>query len=376
MQLRTARPLALAALTGLAPVLACLPFDISTGSAKPPAPKVAVLRGVVMSASGDALESAKVEAGDMSATTNEHGRYELKVTAGKNRVRFALDGYVDSVRSMTLPQAYPTQLDVPLLPRAEPIPLDAAQGGTAAGERGAALSVRESAFVNASGKAVSGMVDVYLSAFDPSSSDDLAAAPELETTVEGDIQMLESFGMVDIQVEQDGKQLGVADAAELELSIPVPDGSQPPATIDLWRYDETGAVWVNDGNAKLDADAQTYVGTVERAALWSAGDVYSATCICGVVDETGQGPLAGARIEANGVSYFGSSSEQTDANGRFCMAVRKDSEVDVAAYHASEGGETKRIHTKSAATLIPPRSTDARCEDVGTWSVTRDGASD
>lgn len=374
MHLRTARPLALAAVSGLAMVVACLPIDVSYHKGNP-SPKVALLRGVVMSASGDALESVEVSAGKASATTDDHGRYELEATAGKNRVRFALDGYVDSVRSLTLRTDYSTQLNVSLLPRAEPITLDAAQGGTVAGQRGAAVRVGESAFADASGKAVSGMVDVYLSPLDPSSKDDLAAAPDFVTKVEGDTQLLESLGMVDIQVEQDGEKLSVADKKELELSIPVAGDSPPPAMIDLWRYDESDSIWIKEGKATLDADTQTYVGMVSHADLWSAGKVYGATCICGVVAETGKGPLAGARIEVYGVSYFGASSEQTDASGRFCIAVRKDSDVDVAAYHASKGGESKRIHTKSESTLVPPRSTDARCEDVGTWSVTRDAAS-
>jgi hypothetical protein len=373
MYSRTTRPFALAALGGVATVLACLPIDVSYNKGSS-APKMAALRGVVMSANGDVLDSVKVAAGDASTTTDDHGRYELKATAGKNRVRFSLHGYVDSVRSLTLPQDYPTQLNLSLLPRAESITLDAAEGGTAAGQTGAAVLVKESAFLDASGKPVTGAVDVYLSPLDPSSKDDLAAAPDFVTKVEGDIRMLESFGMVDLQLEQDGEELSVADAKDLELSIPVPEGSQPPAELDLWRYDETDCIWLKQGKAKLDSDSQTYVGMVKQAGLWSAGEVYSATCICGVVDEDGEGPLAGARIDADGVSYFGSSSVHTDANGWFCIAVRKDSDVDVAAYHASKGGESKRIHTKSESTAIPPKSTDARCADVGTWSVTRAAA--
>jgi hypothetical protein len=30
------------------------------------------------------------------------------------------------------------------------------------------------------------------------------------------------------------------------------------------------------------------------------------------------------------------------------------------------------VHSKSEDTLVPPKSTDARCEDVGTWKVTKD----
>lgn len=374
MHLRTLRFASdLAALSCVITILACSSSDSPKASGPgSAAAKVTALRGVVKSASGGLLANVKVTAGSVSVTTDTKGHYELKASAGKSRVRFALDGYVDGFRSPTLLKDHPTQLDVALLPLGEPVRLDAATGGMAAGERGAAVRVPEGAFVDASGKAVTGMVDVYLSPLDPSSKEERAAAPEFVTELNGETQLLESMGMVDIQVRQNDEKLSVATGKALELSIPVPEGSEPEATIDLWSFDESKSIWVNEGKATYDAATKTYVGMAKHMSLWNADQVITATCICGIVEESGKGPLAGARIEANGVSYFGSSSAQTDAEGRFCVAVRKDSDIDVAAYHASTGGESRRVRSKSEDTLVPPKSTDARCEDVGTWKVTKD----
>jgi Carboxypeptidase regulatory-like domain len=365
--------LELAVLSCAITLLACSSDDDSKGGGGGGASaKVTALRGTVKSSSGGALANVKVTSGKVSATTDAAGRYELKVAAGTNRVRFSLEGYVDGLRSATLVKNAPTQLDISLLPLAPPVKLDASSGGMASGERGAAVRVPEGAFVDASGKAVSGMVDVYLSPLDPSNADELAAAPEFVTEKDGDTQLLESMGMVDIQVRQNDAKLAVASGKALELSIPVPEGVEPQPTIDLWSFDEDKGAWVNEGKATYDEGTRTYVGTAKHMSLWNADQVYTATCVCGVVEETGKGALPGARIEASGVSYFGSSSAQADSDGRFCIAVRKDSTVDIAAYHASTGGETKRVQSKSEDTLVPPRASDPRCEDAGTWHVTKD----
>jgi hypothetical protein len=364
--------LELAALCCAISLLACSSDDSKSGGGGGASGKVTALRGTVKSSSGGVLSGVKVTSGKVSAKTDAAGRYELKIAAGMNRVRFTLDGYVDGLRSPTLVKNAPTQLDVSLLPLGEAVKLDASSGGMAVGARGAAVRVPEGAFVDASGKAVTGMVDVYLSPLDPSSADELAAAPEFVTEKDGDTQLLESMGMVDIQVRQADEKLAVASGKALELSIPVPEGAEPEPTIDLWSFDETKGSWVNEGKATYDENTRTYVGMAKHMSLWNADQIYTATCVCGIVEETGKGALPGARIEASGVSYFGSSSAQADANGRFCIAVRKDSEVDIAAYHASTGGDTKRIHSKSEDTLVPPRASDPRCQDIGTWHVTKD----
>jgi hypothetical protein len=251
------------------------------------------------------------------------------------------------------------------------VSLEAAEGGMVADQRGAAVRVPADAFVDAAKKAATDTVEVYVSSLDPSSTQERAAAPELVTKVDGDMQLLESLGIVQIQVSQDDELLELAASKSLELSIPVPEGSEPPASIALWRFDESKNAWLNEAKANYDAETNTYVGAVKQLALWNAARVVPATCICGVVKATSNAALEGARVEASGLSYFGSTNAQTNADGGFCIAVGKDADVEVVAYDASTGGDSKRVHSKSDDTLIPPRSTDARCDDVGTWKVTK-----
>jgi hypothetical protein len=350
---------------------ACVSVDFSGGGGKA-VEKLAVLRGVVTSVNGDPLEDVEVEAGKASDATTGKGRYELEVTASEKQVRFALDGYVNGFRSPALDKDIPTQLDVILLPRAESVPLDAAEGGIAAVQPGASVHVPADAFVDDSGKAVTGTVDVYVSPFDPSDANARAAAPELVTEVGGERQLLESLGMVDIRVRQDDEALDLESGKALELSIPLPDDSEPEAAIGFWSFDESKSLWVKAGKAKFDAGTNAYVGSAEHVGLWSVGQLISATCICGLAEQSGAGALARTRIEARGVSYFGSSSAQSGGDGRFCVAVGKDSDIEVVAYDASNGVESKQVRSKSAETSVPPRASDARCTDVGTWRVAKD----
>jgi len=350
---------------------ACVSVDFTGGDGKA-VEKLAVLRGVVTSVNGDPLEDVEVEAGKASAATSGKGRYELEVAASEKRVRFALDGYVNGFRSPALDKDIPTQLDVTLLPRAEAVQLDAAVGGVAAGQPGVSVRIPAEAFVDDSGNAVTGTVDVYVSPFDPSEANQRAAAPELVSEVGGERQLLESLGMVDIRVRQDDETLGLETGKALELSIPLPDDSEPAATISFWSFDESKSLWVKSGKATFDPETNAYVGMAEHVGLWSVGQVIRATCICGLVEQSGAGALPRARVEVSGVSYFGSSSAQTGGDGRFCVAVGKDSDVDVIAYDSSNGVESKEVRSKSADTLVPPRASDARCVDVGTWKVAKD----
>lgn len=353
-------------------LVACSSDDDKPKGNDRPAAKVTALRGTIKRVGGSALSGVTVRAGSVSATSDSDGRYELKAPAGKTKVTFSREGYVDGHRSPALLSGVPTQLDIALLPLASPQPLDATTGGKASGMRGAAVEVPAGAFVDASGEAVSGMVDVYLTPLDPSSDEERAAAPEFVTESDGDQQLLESQGLVDIQVRRDGEPLQVASGKTLEISIPVPAGSEPEPTIDLWSFAEERGIWVHEGQASYDASTRTYVGSAAHMSLWNADQVYSATCVCGITEEKDGGALAGARVEAHGVSYFGTSSAHTDEDGEFCVAVRKDSEVDIVVYHASTGGQSRRIMSGDEDTMVPPRAGDGRCRDAGRWRVEKD----
>jgi hypothetical protein len=335
---------------------------------------VTALRGTITSASGAPLPGVSTSAGAIQATSDANGVYDLHVAAGAQVVSFELAGYVRSFERVTVGDGSPTQLDVTLLPMAAALPLDASTGGTVTAARGASIVAPAMAFVDASGAAVTGMVAVHLTPIDPSMGPELAASPgDFTGDMAGTRVPLESLGMMDITVESAGARLQVAPGATLEIHIPVAAGaSSPDATAPVWSFDETSGIWADEGMATLDASHGTYVATTHHMSIWNIDQPYLATCVCGTVVERGAGSLPGARVDAEGLDYFGASEATTDANGRFCVAVRKSSRVSVAAYHASGGGTSREVMTGAADTNVPPTAGDPRCVDMGTLEVARD----
>lgn len=345
-----------------------------SGDPGPTRERVTALRGSIEDASGAPLSGVRVSVPGVSASSRADGQYDLRVPAGPQVVRFERGGFVDVVVPIDVVALSPTQRDVTMLTMATAIPLDATAGGTVTGDRGASLLAPAGAFVDSAGAPVSGMVMVHLTPVDPSDGSELRAASGDFTAGDGGSRIaLESLGMMDVTVRQGTETLEVAAGSELEIRIPVAAGaSAPDATIQLWSIDDASGRWVDEGTATYDAASGTYVARTHHMSMWNVDKPLLATCVCGRVNELGAGPLPGARVTADGVDYFGSSDATTDDQGRFCVAVRKDSEIAIAAYHASGGGESRRVHSGSADTAVPPAFGDARCLDVGEWNVERD----
>jgi hypothetical protein len=218
------------------------------------------------------------------------------------------------------------------------------------------------------------MVDVHLTPIDPSDDAELGASPgDFTAETAGTRVALESFGMMDITVEHDGDRLQVAPGATIEIHIPVAAGATSLASdAPVWSLDETTGLWTSEGMATLDAASGTYVATTHHMSLWNIDTPYPATCLCGHVVERGAGPLPGARVSAEGLDYYGTSEETTNALGRFCLAVRNASRVSVSAYHAHGGGTSVEVATGDSVATVPVDWSASSCADIGTIEVERD----
>lgn len=355
-----------------AALYACSSSDDATSSSTvATGPQV---HGKVTAAGGAPLSGVTVTAGSATATTDTNGVYTLKAATGQAIVRFTKSGYADGLERLVVGATASTQLDATLLVTATPTPIDAALGGEVATARGAKVVVPPNALVDKTGAPVTGTVQVSLTPIDPSDADELRAAPgDFQASQAGQPTMLESFGMVDITIRRGDEKLQVAPGQRLELRIPAPASTaNPAATMPLWSFDETTGVWVDEGTATYDATTRTYVAQAPHMSVWNCDQPILATCACGTVREKGAGVLAGARVVGSGTSYLGQSEATTDDAGRFCIAIKKDSDVNVAAYHKSGGGQSRAIHSGSADTSVPPKMDDARCTDIGTWEVEKD----
>ena len=335
-------------------------------------PEVTAVMGRVVDENGDGLTDVSVTAGTAETTSGADGSFELETQAGSSVVvELTRTGYLRGLERVDVLEGTPTALEVTLMPEAEPVALDADAGGTATGARGASITAPAQAFVDASGNAVAGEVQVHLTPLDPAVDAELSAYPgDLRAeTADGTLVQLETFGVLDVTVRQEGEELQIADDQTIEIRIPAPSSGADnwPESVALWSFDDQTADWVEEGIATYDATDHTYAGTITHLSPWNADLVMDATCIRGtVVDESGN-PVPGALIQTSGIDYLGTSSATADQSGQFCVVVRSNSQVRITAIHPLGGGTTREVSSGSAATTVPPNC--STCDDQGNWTV-------
>ena len=337
------------------------------------APPVTAVTGTVLDSAGAPLGGVVASSGGAEATTDAKGRFHLDLAAGSGAVLdFAKAGYLGSQKRVDVQDGKPTALEVTMIAEAKAQPLDAGGGGTVTGDRGASVTAPPGAFVDASGKPVTGSVDVHLTPLDPGAAGERAAYPgDLRaTTTGGQTVLLESFGVLDVTVRQGKDQLQVKSGETLSVRIPAPKGGTAPATVGLWSFDEAKAVWVEEGTATFDPSTGTYQATIGHLSAWNCDQPADATCLRGKATDASGKALPGAYIRADGMDYNGTSTATAAADGTFCVAVRRASKVRVTVIHPDGGGATKEVESGDDLSPVPPVCSDPKCKDIGTFAVT------
>ena len=339
---------------------------------------VTVVRGYVFNQDDAPLSGVAVSGGGATTTSDAAGFFELSAASADHTVvRLIKAGFIPGSAVVDVQNGKATGVEVHLRTEAPAVQIDAEQSAQADGQRGAAMATEGGAFVDAAGAAVAGMVDVHLTPIDPSNDKERATYPG-DWTAKNDtdnVVMLESFGVLDVTVRQNGEKLQVKDGEQLTITVPPPalqDQQTLPPTMPLWSYDETVGQWKQEGIATLtDVGGQKYyVGSIGHMSAWNCDKPLLATCLKGVVKDVDTGaPVAGAYVVANGVDYFGSSSATANADGEFCVAVRKGSKVSVDAIHPNGGGTVREVNSLSGDTTVPPDCDDPRCQDGGLWEI-------
>src|SRR5690606_9683015 len=102
-------------------------------------------------------------------------------------------------------------------------------------------------------------------------------------------------------------QLAAGQIATIRIPVAAARAGNTPASIPLFYFDQTAAIWREEGSASLSDDASYYEGTVTHFSSWNADIIYQTVMVSGrVVDELGH-PVVGASIYSQGQDYIGSS---------------------------------------------------------------------
>lgn len=373
MKRTSIRLIALVALTCLA-AAGCTSGGNNAGGSTSNGATFTGIKGKVVALDGTALADVSVIVDGELVKTGADGTYELTYAAGSSSAAFIIDGYATTRRTFTVVDGGTAWVNATMKARGARETFDNTAGGAIAEPSGATVTFPANALVDKDGNVFNGMAVVELTYFDPNT--DLLASPVPMDSAEmgGQRVILESFGMIDVELaDEQGNKLEVGEGKTADIVFPVPAGlTEPPATIPLWHGITT--TWRHKGDATYDADAKVYRATVDSFSSWNIDKVAQATCIRGIAKDENGDPVPGAFVFAKGLDYAGSSSTTAEADGRFCVVVRKNSKVEVTVYGYDGVGQAREVESGEKDTPIPPPCEDPEkvediCLDVGEWTV-------
>jgi hypothetical protein len=106
---------------------------------------------------------------------------------------------------------------------------------------------------------------------------------------------------------------------------------------------------------------KVFVGEVPHLSTWNCDKPLLTTCLRGKVvsQDTGEA-VSGAVVTAAGVDYNGQSSAVTDANGEYCVEVKREARVSLTANAYGFTSATVTVDSQNVATDCGSGS----CQDV------------
>lgn len=206
---------------------------------------------------------------------------------------------------------------ITLVPIGEKTTFNEDQGGIVpltAKSRGVKITVPANAFVNTSGTAVEGLVDVEVTTIDMSSAQERGFFPGSFDAIDADgsNQHLYSYGVTHVDFYQNGKELKVAPNTQVAVEFPVfvtkkPNGEPVKAgdMIPLWWLDENTGVWIYETNAIVTTSTTSPSGWIAKGSV-SHFTAYN-------VDD--RYPTIDVSVECLSASHLGGGFEGGSAGG-------------------------------------------------------------
>ncbi|WP_344763905.1 hypothetical protein [Actimicrobium antarcticum] len=212
----------------------------------------------------------------------------------------------------------------------------------------------------ATGAAPQGAVTVKIAAINPATNP--ANMPGDYTTSTG--ANIESFGALSVQLrDAAGKALNLASGQSATIRIPLASRSGlPPPTVPLFYFNETTGLWVEEGVATLAGVApnQYYEGSVKHFSTWNADKALDSIFVNGCVSSADGKSLDAVPVISSGIDYSGIASTRTNPEGKFRVAMRRNSQATIGAAYTRvsngvlAGPSTTDITLPECLKLLPP----------------------
>jgi hypothetical protein len=326
----------------------------------------------VIDAQGLPIAGAQVTVGGATQLTDSAGNVLFAdVPPGRTVATVQAAGFAPSTLVAGLVANMTVEGTDRLLSQGLGITFDAGIGVVGAND-GVRVSIPPNAVVDANGEPVAGNVQLMIVPLDPSTSKvDFAPGPFTgQPAAGGGLVTFESLFMADISLQDgNGNPLQLAPAATAELAFRVPSnlassvsvGDQVPA----WFYDAPAGLWREEGAGTIQVTGSNieWVAIVAQLSWWSADRPWSDTnCVRVTVTQAdGATPIAGAIVRATGLSYSGTTTSETGADGTACLELERGAQVMITVEHPSFP-----VHLNDPFIIQGDASAATTCSDLPT----------
>ena len=292
-----------------------------------------------------------------TARTSRDGKYtvQVRVKPGRLTVKATATGFASQSIIVDVSDGSRRTADLAMIPVQVTQPFQPENNAAIQVDGQTVVSLSANVLETASGGAASGQATAILTVLD-ASKDPSVMPGDLESynADTGEAEPIESFGAMNVEFTgRNGNRLNLASGKQANISIPLASGRRPedaPKSIPLYYWSDVTGYWVEEGEAVLKRTADgkwAYTGSVGHFSTWNADVLYESITMKGCVQDQQGKPVKYAEVIARGKDYVGSSKATTDVDGRFEIAVRPDSELELsAAADGSVYSDAQMIHTE------------------------------
>jgi uncharacterized protein (TIGR02145 family) len=320
-------------------------YDIPLNFGMPSSGKV---MGRVLTENGEIVIAAKVKIGMDSTYTDFNGVFIIdnaSIFEKMGYVTVSKFGYFTGSRTF-IPKPEGNEVEIRLLERN--------LVGNFISSAGANLNVEniELQFptnaIMLNGYPYNGNVNVFMNYINPESNQFLQEMPgNLIGNQNGNIRGLTSFGMIGIEMQNDfGQLLQIALDHEVTAKFPINIDmmSQATDTIDLWSFNETQGIWLDEGEAVKVGSS--YVAHLPHFSFWNLDQAWEAVFLNGTITFENGNPVSGYSIQLSNPNT-GSASDITNSSGQFSGLVPSNMEFNISLDYLCENGLVVNILNNS-----------------------------
>jgi uncharacterized protein (TIGR02145 family) len=320
----------------------------------------AQISGAVHDLNGNSLAGVKVTSGTISATTAADGTFafnQVQTTANRAVMKFEKAGYFTLTRS----GVKSNEMYVKAILTSKSNSTISTQTTFDSGSEkiiavgGMKVKIPASSLVRANGSSYSGSVKADILYLDPNNEKFAEMMPGGDLaglrTNNSEVQLI-SYGMTEVTfTDNAGNPLQLAQGKVSELTFPIPQGmgSNPPAEIPLWHFNDEKGIWVEDGVATRQGNV--YVGTVKHFSWVNLDIPAPSVTIKGKITDCERKPVIYMNVNVRLTSGNNYTSSYTNSQGEYTVRVPSNTPITISV---NSGNDTKSydISSKASGSVI------------------------